>query len=94
MVFFRPATDLKKLIKDIATHDPRELGDDGVKVLECVVLLGTDDLVCRVHADPRPGKGGAERIADWVISVRNAPHMKDHITDSHTYVVGLEEHGS
>ena len=97
MAFFSPGTDLKALVEKIATHNAkRRYPDNDVQVYECVVFLGRDDIVCRLHAPrkDRPGeKGGAERIADWVNSVLNDGELGPHIKESHTYVVGYEVPG-
>ena len=100
MVYFTTGTDYRDLVTKIAMHvvpakglaHPEEYKDNDVQVLECVVLLGHGDIVCRVHAPRRPEreKGGAERIADWVNSVINDPEISPHIKDSRTYAVGYE----
>ena len=96
MAFFSPGTDLKDLVQKIATHNAKtRYPDNDVRVYECVVFLGRDDIVCRLHA-PRLDegqKGGAERIADWVNSVLNDRELGPHIKESHTYVVGYEVPG-
>jgi len=90
MVFFSVGTDFQQLVKDLAAHKPND-----VEVKECVVLLGFDQIICRLHANPGQ-KAGAERIAEWVNSVITSTDKKfaGHFT-SHprTYVVGFEAEG-
>ncbi len=92
MAFFSPETDLKDLVGKLANHKVR---NNDVEVLECVVFLGHDDIVCRLHAPRRKAgeKGGAERIAEWVNSVLTDPKLSKHIKASRTYVVGFEVPG-
>jgi hypothetical protein len=97
MAFFSAMSDYREIVTKLARHRAMNTyADNDVQVLECAVLLGNDEVVCRLHA-PRgkPGeKGGAERIADWVNSVLNDGFFKEHIRSSRTFVVGYEVEGS